>query len=190
MAPEVAAAPTTGFVGPAETEMMYGRARGIMLEGRHAPYAGFWPRFLAAFVDGIVVSIFTQPISIALGQGFSLTTTKDTAGNVTDVSFDVDASALILSFVISTIIPGIYYTVAISRWGQTLGALALSLKVVHPDGSLLSPGRAFVRWIGALVSTFAFGLGYLWMIWDKRKQTWHDKMAGSVVVKVPRPGEA
>jgi len=190
MAPEAVAAPPTGFVGPAEAEMMYGRARGIMLEGRHAPYAGFWPRFLAAFVDGIVISIFTTPLSFLFGSGFDVQTTEDAAGNITDVSFNYDAGAATLYFVISFILPAIYYTIAISRWGQTLGALALSLKVVHPDGSLVSPGRAFVRWIGALVSSVVFGLGYLWMIWDKRKQTWHDKFAGSVVVKVPRPGEA
>jgi uncharacterized RDD family membrane protein YckC len=178
------------FVGSAETDQMYSRRGGIRLNGEFAPYAGFWPRFLAWFIDTIVISIFTQPITLAIGQGFEIQTTEDAAGNVTDFSFDVDPTVLVISFLVSTLLPGIYYIVAISRWGQTLGALAMSLKVVHPDGSLLSPARAAVRWIGSIVSAIPFLLGYFWMIWDNRKQTWHDKMAGSVVVKVKRPGEA
>jgi uncharacterized RDD family membrane protein YckC len=177
------------FVGQAETDMMYGRRGGIRLGGEFAPYAGFWPRFLAWFIDGIVVSIVTQPILLAIGQGFEVEVTEDAAGNVTDFSFDIDPGLIILSLAISTLLPGIYYIIAVSKWGQTLGALALSLKIVHPDGSLLSPALAAVRWIGSIVSSLILLLGYFWMIWDHRKQTWHDKMAGSVVVKVKRPGE-
>ena len=184
-----AVATAAPFVGQAETDQMYSRRGGIRLDGEFAPYAGFWARFLAWFVDAIVISLVTQPISLILGQGIDLEVTEDAAGNVTDFSFDVDPTLLILTVVVSTLLPGVYYIVALSRWGQTLGALAASLKVVHPDGSLLSPGRAAVRWIGSVVSSIVFLLGYFWMIWDGRKQTWHDKMAGSVVVKVKRPGE-
>ena len=42
--------------------------------------------------------------------------------------------------------------------------------------------RAFVRWLGSILSALALFLGYFWMLWDPEKQTWHDKMAGSVVV--------
>jgi len=43
-------------------------------------------------------------------------------------------------------------------------------------------GRAFVRWLVSLVSGFVILIGYLWMLWDSEKQTWHDKAANSVVV--------
>jgi len=152
-------------------------------------YAGFWIRFAALFIDGIVVSIVTNPLTLAIGQGFSVQTTENARGEVTGVTWDFDATRLALTALISILIPGVYYTVAISRWGQTFGALALSVRVEHPDGTLLTPASAAVRWLGTFVSGLALGLGYLWMIWDGRKQTWHDKMAGSVVRRVKRRGE-
>ena len=151
-------------------------------------YAGFWIRFLAAFIDGIVVSIVTNPITFLLGQGFDPEVQEDAFGTTT-IDWNLDGTVLGLTLLISTILPLVYYTVAISRWGQTLGALAVSIKVVRPDGELLSAGAALVRAVGAWVSALAFGLGYMWMIWDRRKQTWHDKMAGSVVIKVKRAGD-
>ena len=151
-------------------------------------YAGFWIRFLAAFIDSIAVSIVTNPITLLIGQGFEPEVREDAFGTTT-IDWNIDGTRLGLFLLISTIIPFLYYVVALSRWGQTLGALAVSIKVIRPDGALLSPGAALVRSVGAWVSALALGLGYLWMIWDRRKQTWHDKMAGSVVVKVKRPGD-
>ena len=43
-------------------------------------------------------------------------------------------------------------------------------------------GRAFIRYIGRIVSAIPLLLGYFWMLWDNEKQTWHDKFAGAVVV--------
>ncbi len=182
------------FVGPAETEMMLGPhpgAAGTIAAATNQPmqYAGFWIRFLAAFIDSIVVSIVTNPITLLIGQGFNPEVREDAFGTTT-IDWNFDGTRLGLALLISTIIPFVYYVVALSRWGQTLGALAVSIKVVRTDGALLSPGAAFVRTIGAWVSGVALGLGYLWMIWDRRKQTWHDKMAGSVVIKGKRSGDA
>jgi uncharacterized RDD family membrane protein YckC len=50
------------------------------------------------------------------------------------------------------------------------------------DGGPIGYGRAFVRWIGRFVSVIVFLLGYLWMLWDTERQTWHDKFANAVVV--------
>ena len=49
-------------------------------------------------------------------------------------------------------------------------------------GGSIGYGRAFIRWIGRYVSAIACLLGYFWMLWDKEKQTWHDKFANDVVV--------
>jgi uncharacterized RDD family membrane protein YckC len=67
-----------------------------------------------------------------------------------------------------------------------LGKKALKIKVIKLDsGQAPGYGGAALREIiGKLVSSFVFGLGYLWAIWDSRKQTWHDKIAGTVVVKI------
>jgi uncharacterized RDD family membrane protein YckC len=154
-------------------------------------YAGFWLRFLALFIDGIVVSIVTNPFVLAIGWGLSGEVVEDASGEITSFTWnvDVDPTRIVIVSIISIVVPAVYYIVAVSRWGQTLGALAVSVRVQHPDGSLLSPGAAAVRWVGAFVSAIPLYLGYFWMIWDRHKQTWHDKFAGSVVVKVKRRGE-
>jgi uncharacterized RDD family membrane protein YckC len=82
-----------------------------------------------------------------------------------------------------------YYASFHARLGQTPGKKAVSIKVIAPDGSLLSGGRAFVRvlvyFVESFLASYLVGfLGLLWMVWDKNKQTWHDKAAGSYVIRV------
>ena len=78
------------------------------------------------------------------------------------------------------------YVRAEGKTGQTWGRKIVGIRVVRvSDG--LPPGfwRAFGRELfGNIISGQIFYLGYLWMIWDKDRQTWHDKVAGTVVVKV------
>jgi len=67
--------------------------------------------------------------------------------------------------------------------GQTVGKRLIGIRVIDlARGGPIGYGRAFVRTIGRALSFFVFGLGYLWMLWDREKQTWHDKLAGSIVV--------
>ena len=76
-----------------------------------------------------------------------------------------------------------YYTYLEGTSGQTLGKKALGIRVVDlGGGGSIGFGRAFLRYIGRIVSAIPLFLGYFWMLWDKEKQTWHDKFANSVVV--------
>ena len=79
------------------------------------------------------------------------------------------------------------YFVGMWTWkGTTVGSLLLGLKLIRTDGSPVTFSVAFVR---SLLSFFSFAvgcLGFLWAAWDTEKQTWHDKIAGTVVVKMPR----
>jgi uncharacterized RDD family membrane protein YckC len=69
--------------------------------------------------------------------------------------------------------------------GQTVGKMALSIRVIDlKGGGSIGFGRAFIRQLVRIVSGAVILLGYLWMLWDREKQTWHDKAAGSVVVPV------
>ena len=70
--------------------------------------------------------------------------------------------------------------------GQTWGRKIVGIKVVRADnGQPIGYGRAIGRMLFAgLISGSFCGLGYLWMLWDKDQQTWHDKVVGSVVVRV------
>jgi len=68
--------------------------------------------------------------------------------------------------------------------GQTLGKRALGIRV--SDARSAGPigfGRALIRYVARIISSIPCLLGYLWMLWDGEKQTWHDKLSSTYVVK-------
>jgi uncharacterized RDD family membrane protein YckC len=66
----------------------------------------------------------------------------------------------------------------------TPGKMALSLRVVDATtGNTLTVGQSIGRYLGYFVSTIPFGLGLVWVAFDPKKQGWHDKLAGTVVVR-------
>ena len=79
------------------------------------------------------------------------------------------------------------YHVAFWLWkATTLGGIICQLRVVRIDGGVLQPLDAVVRGVTAIFSLAAFGLGALWILRDPERQSWHDKVAGTYVVRVPR----
>jgi uncharacterized RDD family membrane protein YckC len=123
------------------------------------PRAGFWRRFAAALIDGILLGIISGVLEAVLkGVGFALAIVMD---------------ASYFSYLEGAV------------RGQTFGKSAMGIRVISlSDGQPIGYGRAFIRWIGRYVSAVVFLIGYLWMLWDREHQTWHDKFAGSVVVPV------
>ena len=69
--------------------------------------------------------------------------------------------------------------------GTTVGGLILRIRVVRLDGRPLDFPTALVRSLGAVLSVAILGIGYFWCAWDPEKQTWHDKLAGTAVVRDP-----
>jgi uncharacterized RDD family membrane protein YckC len=121
--------------------------------------SGFWRRFAAAFIDGLVLGVVSWILRKVLG----------TSGGT--------GLGLLVSLA--------YYTYFHGSSGQTPGDAALSIRVVDlrdGTGEPIGYGRAAIRWLVSIVSAIVILLGYLWMLWDGEKQTWHDKAAGSVVV--------
>jgi uncharacterized RDD family membrane protein YckC len=79
------------------------------------------------------------------------------------------------------------YHIAFWAWkGTTLGGIICGLRVVRTQGAELRPVDAIVRGLAAVFSIAAVGIGCLWMLQDPERQMWHDKIAGTLVVKVPR----
>lgn len=79
------------------------------------------------------------------------------------------------------------YHIAFWAWrGTTLGGIICSLRVTRTDGTDLRPVDAVVRGLSGIFSIAALGIGCLWMLQDSESQMWHDKIAGTLVVKVPR----
>jgi uncharacterized RDD family membrane protein YckC len=79
------------------------------------------------------------------------------------------------------------YHVAFWSWkGTTLGGIICSLRVVRTNNAPMRFADALVRGLSGIFSMVALGIGYFWMLNDAERQTWHDKIAGTVVVKLPR----
>lgn len=82
---------------------------------------------------------------------------------------------------------GIAYFVTMWTWrGTTIGSIVMGLKVVRTDGRRVNFAVALVRSLSSLFSVIVLFLGFIWAAWDHEKQTWHDKIAGTVVVRMPR----
>lgn len=145
-------------------------------------YAGFASRALAFIVDitllMVVLSLATTFIS-ALVSLFDL-----------DVLIGRFMTSQGLSGVVATALAGISGTLVITAYGvvgwslngQTVGNLVMGVRVVKADGGRVSFSRAATRMLGAYLSGFLLLLGFFWAIFDKRRQGWHDKLAGTVVV--------
>jgi len=69
--------------------------------------------------------------------------------------------------------------------GSTVGGIIFNLAVVKHDGREMDWGTATVRALSAFLSLFALGLGFIWIAIDSENRSWHDKIAGTVVVRVP-----
>lgn len=128
--------------------------------GASGPRAGFWRRFAGAFIDGILIGIVSGILRAATSYGVGTS--------------------------LGLLVGAVYFTAMIgSARGQTVGQMAMGIRVIDFNtGGPIGYGRAFIRWLVSLISAAVFLLGYLWMLWDKEKQCWHDKAANDVVVPV------
>jgi predicted Zn finger-like uncharacterized protein len=143
-------------------------------------YAGFGVRFAAHFIDGIIAGIMMKIsmylIMFPIAYSFSLN--PQPAAVTPSLPL-----ALVVSGLVGILLPSLYYILMWGRKGATLGKMAMKIKIVSTDGSDISYGTAFLRYIGTMISGILFGLGYLWMLWDDRSQTWHDKIASTLVIR-------
>jgi len=70
--------------------------------------------------------------------------------------------------------------------GQTLGMRAWRLRLLSNDGSPVTLAQSLIRYIGAMVSMLALGLGYLWILFDRRGLAWHDRLSNTRLVMVKK----
>jgi uncharacterized RDD family membrane protein YckC len=146
------------------------------------PRAGFGMRFLAHLCDGLnslIVAIPFQLIGLLVSDSSS---TSDADGfalfpGLGGGSYDIwSVLGTIATFLV------LAYWIG-SRGGSPLRVRLGVLVLDQNDGSFIGTRRAVYRGLMGYVSQLALLLGYLWMLWDPQHQTWHDKVAQSVVVK-------
>jgi uncharacterized RDD family membrane protein YckC len=133
-------------------------------------YAGFWIRTGATIIDVILISIITTPILIAIyGSDYFMSE-----------SLMLGAWDFLLSYalpVVATIIFWIYKS-------ATPGKMATKLTIVDAKtGVKPTTGQFIGRYFGYFISTLPLFLGIIWVGIDRRKQGWHAKLAGTVVIR-------
>lgn len=89
-----------------------------------------------------------------------------------------------LSQVIFLVLSPAYFVWMNGTYGATIGKMVMKLKITREDGSKIFYSDALLREIASYLSTVVLFLGYLNVIWDSKKQGWHDKIAHTIVVKV------
>jgi uncharacterized RDD family membrane protein YckC len=148
-------------------------------------YAGFWSRVAARLIDWLIGLLFALPgwaLIIA-----AVTQTEENADGDTEFT-DAGVTLLVIGLVLLLIGSIVFFVLWMRKLGrgQSWGQKAVGISLVGRDaGRPIGGGKAFLRYIVAsLISGALFGLGYLWMLWDRDKQCWHDKIMNTVVVEV------
>ena len=143
-------------------------ARG--LAERRFEYAGFWQRAVALLIDWLIVVVIAMPIIVVTfgAAYFSLDPVRRSGD-------------LVIAAVVGAIIVGFW-----RYCGATPGKLAVGVRIVDAaTGAPPSTLRLVIRLLCYVVSAVPFYLGFLWAAFDRRKQGWHDKIAGTVVIQEP-----
>ena len=96
------------------------------------------------------------------------------------------ALSLVNSDDVFLLILAIYGAVMWKIKGTTVGGVVCHLKVVRADGREIDWSTAVIRALSCFLSLAVAGLGFLWIAFDPNRQAWHDKIAGTVVVRVPQ----
>lgn len=150
-------------------------------------YASVGRRWVASALDGLILGvagfIISLPFTIIgsiLGGATTAASGEVSSGNLLAVGLSSIGSLINMAVGIA------YYVYFIGKTGQTLGKKALGIKVIRLSGEpSVGYANAFLReTVGKFASAIVFGVGYLWAIWDPQKQTWHDKIANTIVVKL------
>jgi uncharacterized RDD family membrane protein YckC len=147
-------------------------------------YGGFWQRFGARFLDGIIILAIALIPAIIVGvMVYNAAYPSDQLFVTDEQAGDAVEAGILAGIAVCILVSAIYQLVGWSV-GGTWGMKALGLRLITPSaGEAPGFGRALMRYFVSLISlNVLWFLGFLWMIWDEKKQTWHDKAAGTVVV--------
>jgi uncharacterized RDD family membrane protein YckC len=140
---------------------------------REITVIGFGRRLAATALDAVVVFVFSMLGATAAGV----------IGLVLGM-YSPEAEEIANRFVIAAglIISVGYYIACWANGGQTLGDFSTMIRVVRTDGSPVTLGMSIARFIGYIVSAIPLSIGFLWIAFDRRRQGWHDKIAGTYVI--------
>ncbi len=142
-------------------------------------YAGFWVRFAAVFLDGLILKAVN--IAIMLVFGFGLAAAVGGSRSAGAISGEVSGLYFML-LGLQILIALLYEVIMIGKYGATLGKMACKIRVVTPEGAPVSYGTAVARYFSKIVSTITCLIGYIIAGFDSEKRALHDRMCSTRVV--------
>ncbi len=138
-------------------------------------YGGFWIRFVAKFIDGIILGGIGFGISMAAVPAIMGMMQSGDASTMQLVNFALQGAILLIQV--------LYTVIFLGKWGATPGKMICRLRVVLADGSPIGYGRAFGRFFAEIVSAIIIYIGYIIAAFDSEKRSLHDRICGTRVVK-------
>ncbi len=135
--------------------------------------AGLNSRALAFFIDLVVIAIVSL-VAFAAAIFLLQDTNLDSLG-LNRVFMPI---YMLLFFLASA-----YFVILNGYGGKTIGKMIMGIRIISEEGSSIGFWQSFVRWIGYYISAAFLFLGFVWSIFDRNSQSWHDKIAGTYVVK-------
>jgi len=152
-------------------------------------YAGFWWRFLAIIIDGLILGvvkwIVITPIIGALGFGAYKAATSGEFNEASAVGmFGALAGAMMIIWLFTIVAGWLYFSLMeSSKFQGTIGKLALGIIVTDMEGNKISFGRATGRYFGKIVSAIILYIGFMMAGFTEKKQGLHDILASTLVWK-------
>ena len=142
-------------------------------------FAGFWLRTLAAVIDTVLCQVATVilvlPLGFVLGASMAGTSSLE----------EIEAAGQGLGFVLGILIQWLWFTIPeSSKWQATIGKKMVGLKVTDENGERIGFGKANGRYWSKILSALILFVGFVMVAFTEKKQGLHDKIAGTLVVKV------
>lgn len=142
-------------------------------------FGGFWIRFVAKFIDGIILGICQWAIMIPVSM-LVMPSMIEGGDQALSPNFFIFIGIQVL---LGISIPLFYNTFFLGKWGATLGKMACGLKVVTPEGGSVTYMRAFGRFFAEWISMILLYIGYIMVGFDDEKRSLHDRICSTRVVK-------
>ncbi|MEQ1945627.1 MAG: RDD family protein [Bryobacteraceae bacterium] len=142
-------------------------------------YAGFWIRFLARLIDGILLNVALMVVRLPLGLSLMGPISTREPREIMAA-----AVAIIVGSLVSLAVGAGYEIFFVSARGATLGKMALGLKVVRPDGAPISLGQSAGRYCAQFLSALTLFIGYIMAGFDEQKRSLHDRICETRVIHI------
>jgi len=145
-------------------------------KGGVPPLAGFGQRAVAFFIDITIISLLLSVI-VPIAKYLNVNAFRSAGYGGSEDFF------IIVTFLFANFFFVAYFTWFHSEGGQTLGKRIMGIRLVSQYGNEVGFTRSLFRALGYYISYMVLFAGFIWAIFDQNRQTWHDKLAGTIVIE-------